>query len=137
MATILDTDVVVHLLDGDKWVAAECRMLEAPLLISTITRIELENGVWRDPALAGARRANLDRFLADTAVLPFAEEEVKAYRGILATAGYSRRKTADRITAATALALGLPLVTFNARDFSDIPGLRLIAWSRPGPAPGP
>lgn len=131
MAVILDTDVVIHLLDGDKWVASKARLLGGPLFLSMMTRVELENGIWRAPDWAYVRQANLERFLADTPVLAFAEPEIAAYRGILAAAGYSRRKVADRMTAATALAHGLTLVTLNGRDFRDIPNLDLIAWTLP------
>lgn len=41
------------------------------------------------------------------------------------------RKTADRMTAATALAHGLPLVTLNGRDYRDVPGLELVDWVKP------
>ena len=35
------------------------------------------------------------------------------------------------MTAASALAHGLPLVTLNGRDFRDVPGLELVEWVRP------
>ncbi len=57
--------------------------------------------------------------------------EIAAYRRIIEANGYSRRKTADRMTAATALAHSLMLVTLNGRDFRDVPGLKLIQWERP------
>ena len=51
------------------------------------------------------------------------------YAAILAEAGYSRRKMLDRMIAAQALAHRATLITMNAQDFSDIPGLDLLDWS--------
>ena len=48
-----------------------------------------------------------------------------AYRNIVATVGHSRRKTLDRMIAASALVHRLTLVTSNGVDFADIPGLEL------------
>jgi predicted nucleic acid-binding protein len=89
----------------------------------------LENGIAQDPG--GKRRALLDQVLSYVTTLDFRAQEIAAYRRIVATTGYSRRKTADRMTAATALAHGLTLVTLNGRDFRDVPGLKLLEWKRP------
>ena len=131
MAALLDTDIVIHLRDGDGWSRSQARKLDPPLYLSAISRVELENGVWRDPALTATRRAALDALLPQFVVLAFGPDEIDAYAAILAETGYSRRKVADRMTAATALMQDLPLVTLNGRDFRDIPGLSLIEWERP------
>ena len=47
---------------------------------------------------------------------------------IVEAIGFSRTKVLDRLIAATALANALPLATRNAKDFRDIPGLRLEEW---------
>ena len=130
MAALLDTDIVIRLRDSDRWTRTAARTLDPPLFLSAIGRIELENGVWRDPEFRSARRAALDALLPHFAVLPFGREEIEAYAAILASAGFSKRKTADRMTAATALAQGVPLVTLNGRDFRDVPGLELVEWVR-------
>lgn len=128
MAALLDTDVVIHLRDGDSWTRAQARNLDPPFYLSAIGRVELENGVWRDPAMREARRAALDALLPQFTVLDFDGDAIAAYREILEAAGWSKRKTADRMTAATALAHGLPLVTLNGRDYRDVPGLELVEW---------
>ena len=51
-----------------------------------------------------------------------------AYRTIAEAVGYSRRKLLDPMIAAQALAYDATLVTFNGDDFSDVPGLQLLAW---------
>jgi tRNA(fMet)-specific endonuclease VapC len=131
LAALLDTDVVIHLRDGDAWTENEFRQLSPPLFISAITRIELENGIWREPEWASLRRRALEQLLVVVTTLPFSHDEIAAYQRILEMAGFSKRKIADRMTAATALVHDLPLVTFNGRDFRDIQSLSLIDWSRP------
>ena len=131
MAALLDTDVVIHLRDGDSWTRAQARNLDPPFYLSAIGRVELENGVWRDPAMRATRRAALDALLPQFTVLDFDGDAIAAYREILDAAGWSKRKTADRMTAASALAHGLPLVTLNGRDYRDVPGLELVEWVKP------
>lgn len=129
MPALLDTDVVIHLRDGDPWIEGQVAGLTAPFFVSAISRVELENGAGRAPD--GERRALLDKVLAYVTTLDFGTPEIEAYRSIIQASGYSRRKTADRMTAATALVHGLSLVTLNGRDFREVPGLRLIEWERP------
>lgn len=131
MATLLDTDVAIHLRDGDAWVEENLPTLSPPLFISMMTRIELENGVNRDVRWAAERRMALEAVLVFVDTLPFGMVEFARYQEIVATAEYSKRKVADRMTAATAMAHGISLATFNGRDFLDIPNLELIAWDRP------
>jgi predicted nucleic acid-binding protein len=59
-------------------------------------------------------------------VLDFDSEAADVYRMIVEAAGYSRRKIVDRMIAAQALAHQATLVTLNADDFRDIPGLSLL-----------
>jgi predicted nucleic acid-binding protein len=130
LSTLIDTDVAIELRDDHSWIKDRVSQLAAPLHISAITRVELENGVRREPEEAALKRARLDRMLATITTLDFGTSEIAAFRRILEATGYSRRKTADRMTAATALVHGLPLVTLNGRDFRDVPGLDLIEWER-------
>ncbi len=58
--------------------------------------------------------------------LDFGESEIACYRRIVEANAFSRRKVADRMTAATALSHDLTLVTLNGRDFRDVPDLKLI-----------
>ena len=52
MAFLLDTNVAIHLRDGDPMVTQKVAALEGAVLISVVTRVELEGGVYREPAQA-------------------------------------------------------------------------------------
>ena len=128
MAFILDTNVAIHLRDGDPAIAARVAALTDAVLISIVTRVELEGGVYREPAHAGLRRARLDVMLGAIPSLAFDDAAAAEYGKILARAGYSRRKLLDRMIAAQALVHRSTLVTLNPGDFADIGGLRVLAW---------
>lgn len=128
MAFLLDTCVAIGLRDGDPDVVAKIATLEGAVLLSIVTRVELEGGVYREPANTGARRARLDAILAALPVLAFDDQAAEAYRGIVETVGYSRRKLLDRMIAAQALVHRAAVITQNPADFRDIPGLEVVAW---------
>lgn len=131
MPYLLDTDVAVHLRDDDPIVRAWLLGLEELPSISAVTRVELEGGVYAKPDLTDKRRRKVDILLRDFAVLDFTNEVAATYGMIVKKAGFSRRKVADRMIAATALVHGLTLVTLNGRDFRDVPELDLLEWERP------
>ena len=128
MAYLLDTDVAIHLRDGDRAVTEKIAALDDAVLMSIVTRVELEGGVYREPAFAPIRRARLDAMLAAIPTLAFDDTAAEAYGAIVAHAGYSRRKLLDRMIAAQAVVHRATLVTMNADDFLGIPGLALLAW---------
>jgi tRNA(fMet)-specific endonuclease VapC len=128
MAFLLDTNVAIHLRDGDAAITAKVAALPGAVLFSIVTRVELEGGVYREPAYASARRARLDAMLSAIPTLAFDDLAAETYGNIVASAGYSRRKMLDRMIAAQALVHRATLVTMNARDFADVPGLVVLAW---------
>ena len=127
-AFLLDTNVLIGLRDGDPEMTARVAALDGAILMSIISRVELEGGVHRDPSQAGLRRPRLDALLAALPVLAFDDTAADAYRGIVESAGYSRRKLLDRMIAAQALVHRATLVTANPADFQDVTGLDLLAW---------
>jgi predicted nucleic acid-binding protein len=130
LAWLLDTSVAIQLRDGDRAFRSRLATVDEIPSISAITRVELEGGVYANPTLAEKRRKAVDAVLREFIVLDITSEIAALYGQIVAQAGFSRRKIADRMIVATALAHGLGLVTLNARDFRDVPGLDLIEWER-------
>jgi len=128
MALLIDTDVAIHLRDGDPGITRKVGALEDAVLMSIVTRVDLEGGVYRDPANAAVRRARLDAILAAIPAIAFDDDAAATYGAIVAHAGYSRRKLLDRMIAAQALVHRASLVTLNAGDYADIPNLSLVSW---------
>lgn len=125
---ILGTSVAIGLRDDDPLIVARAAALGVDIALSIITRVELENGVYRAPSLTDIRRRRLDILLGAMPIFTFDEDAAQAYAAIVRSAGYSRRKILDRMIAAQALVRDATLVTLNAADFADIPGLKLLAW---------
>lgn len=128
MAYLIDTNVAIHLRDGDESIARRIASLDDAIVMSSVTRVELEGGVYRHAADAPVRRARLDAMLSAIPVLAFDDAAAAAYGAIVAHSGYSRRKLLDRMIAAQAIVHRARLVTQNASDFSDIIGLELESW---------
>lgn len=128
MAYLLDTNVLIHLRDGDPSVTQKVVGLDDAILMSILSRVELEGGVHATTADASRKRAQLEVLLQSIPTVAFGDLDAEAYGGIVASAGYSRRKAFDRMIAAQALVQNATLVTLNAADFNDVPGLRVLAW---------
>ena len=128
MPLLLDTNIVIRLRDGDPAILGRIGALDDAILLSIISRVELEGGVYRDPSQVGLRRRRLDAILQTLPVLAFDDAAAEAYRAIVEAVGYSRRKLLDRMIAAQALVHRATLVTQNVADFSDVPGLDLLCW---------
>jgi predicted nucleic acid-binding protein len=128
VAYLLDTNVVIHLRDGDRVVTDRVAALEGAILLSIVSRVELEGGVYREPDQASLRRPRLEAIVQSIPVLAYDDLAADAYRMIVQTAGYSRRKRLDRMIASQALVHRATLVTMNPADFQDVPGLDLLVW---------
>jgi len=125
---LLDTNVAIHIRDQDPATLARFEELEGPVLLSTIVRVELENGLYREPSLAGDRRLRLIALFENMELVPFDSDCADAYAAIVAACGYSRRKLLDRMIAAQAVASKATLITMNPSDFQDVPALSILAW---------
>lgn len=129
MTFVLDTSVAIHLRDGDPVVRHHVGTLNGPIMLSVLTRVELEGGVARsDPEAAAARRARVESILMGFSTLTFDVAAADKYGEIVRAVGYSRRKVIDRMIAAQALLYDATVVTMNPDDFRDVPGLKLLAW---------
>ena len=97
--------------------------------VSIVSVVELIAGInaTEDPAKRAARAARLDDVLTTYDPFPVDESVATAYRLVdaaIRTAGRQpRARLADLLTAATAIAHGLPLVTHNPADFRGMEDL--------------
>ena len=132
MAVLIDTNIAILLRDREPTTTARIGALAGVALISVVTQVDLEGGVYAKPQFAAARRASLDVLMQTLIVMPFGDEALLAYRGIVAERGFVRQRLLDRMIAATALVYDVPLITCNGDDFQDVPGLRLEVWPNPG-----
>ncbi|QYF87500.1 PIN domain-containing protein [Brevundimonas sp. PAMC22021] len=123
---MLDTNVAIHLRDGDERIGELIRATSDTLAFSIVTVVELEAGLSRKEA--DLRSLRLEALLQTVEVRPFDRRDAAAYGRIVREAGFSRRKVLDRMIAAQAIVDEAVLVTMNGDDFRDIPGLTLLEW---------
>ena len=128
-AYMLDTDTVSYALRGVGGVGT--RLLEekpSAVCISSITLAELRFGAER----RRSRRLHrlIDGFTAPILVAPFDPDAANRFGQIAAVLAESGSPIGhlDTLIAAHALALGVTLVTNNARHFGKVRGLRTENW---------
>ena len=128
----IDTDVAIALRDVDPDTHRRIAELDERPVLGMITRIELENGVNREPAGTNRRRRLLDEMLEDLTVVMFTHADILAYGAIVSASAHPEpvegRTTLDRLIAAQAIARDATLITRNGRDFRRIEGLKLEEW---------
>jgi predicted nucleic acid-binding protein len=138
---LLDTNIVIM----RKWVDPD--ELPDEMAISAITLAELSAGphevrgndeqdVYDEHAERARRLEILQRAESEFDPVPFDAEAARLFGRVTAAvvgAGRKpRRRIADLMIAATAIAEGLPLFTTNPSDFAGLDGLvRIIAVARP------
>jgi tRNA(fMet)-specific endonuclease VapC len=129
---MLDTNMCIYLMKHQpEEVArrfAQCEV--GDVVISAITFAELEYGVEvaTDPA---RERRHLDSLVEDIPVMPFDAFAARAYGPVRVTTRERKRDQLDKLIAAHAIALGVALVTNNAKDFAAYPGLIIDNWLQP------
>jgi tRNA(fMet)-specific endonuclease VapC len=122
---LLDTNSCIYLFVGEYPALAE-RVASLPagsLAISVITYAELAFGT-RNGKLP--LQPILDAFVEEVPIEPFDEAAAKFYADLP-----FKRGSFDRLIAAHALALGLPLISRNIADFADVPTLKVENWTLP------
>jgi predicted nucleic acid-binding protein len=129
---LLDTGVAILLRDARDRAPNHIEVFGSLPGLSIVTQVELEGGVYAQPEYTARRRAGLDALLAVFPVIPFDAPCAAAYRRIVESRGFVRRTVADRMIAATALVHGCGVVTTNAVDFANIPGLDVRPWPQTG-----
>jgi tRNA(fMet)-specific endonuclease VapC len=75
--------------------------------------------------------AELEATIKKYAVLPVNEKIARLWGRVRADRKEQPISAQDAFHAATALALGVPLLTDNRKDFTEIPGLQVISEAPP------
>ena len=119
-AGLLDTSVVIDL------DVVSPGALPDEAAVSALTMAELSAGphATDDPAERARRQDRLQQLESWIEPVPFDGDCARAYgriySAVLATGRQPRRRAADLLIAATALAAGMPLYTRNANDFQGL-----------------
>ena len=97
--------------------------------VSSIVAAELAFGVQKTGSMRNKEALNL--FLAPLIIVPFDAGCIWAYGTLQAQLEKLGQPIGalDTMIAAQALALDLPLVTNNQKEFSRVPGLKLENWT--------
>ena len=124
---LLDSNICIYLLGGLSEQARDRMQLCSPgeVVTSAVAHAEVMRGVDRSDDRAMSLAGQLFEIVE---VMPFDRAAADAYALVP-----FRRGQFDRLIAAHALALDLPLVTNNEADFSGIPGLKAENWTLPLP----
>lgn len=129
MAYLIDTNIAIHARDGTDRVLDKLAEHGGEVLLSALSLAELQRGIYRDSKFTAIRQARLEVLLRGLPVLPFDAAAAVAYGRIVAQCGWARGRDYDRMIAAHAISSGCILVTNNAADFRDIPGLSTENWA--------
>ncbi|MBI3985754.1 MAG: type II toxin-antitoxin system VapC family toxin [Lentisphaerae bacterium] len=133
MKLMLDTDICVEIIRKRSGpILAKLQRCDLDdICISAITLSELEYGASKSAAPERNRLA-LAEFMIPVQVVAYDDMAASCYgeiRARLEQAGIPIGPL-DTLIAAHALALKLTLVTRNGREFSRVPGLRVVNWAK-------
>ena len=141
MAILIDTSVFIAVERGALDLSLRlANDSDEEIWLCTITASELFYGVHRaTTATVRARRSALvEGVLIRHGIAEFDLSAARVHAAL--SADLARAGTPvghhDLIIAATALARGWPVATADRRSFLKIPGLQVLDWGPPGPAPG-
>jgi tRNA(fMet)-specific endonuclease VapC len=129
---LLDTNICIFIIKRRPAAVLE-RFREyeiGDLGISSITLSELRYGVVKSEHREKNARA-LDEFTTPLEIIPFDENAALAYGEIRATLESAGMVigSMDMLIAAQAVALSIPLVTNNTREFQRVRGLNILDWT--------
>lgn len=136
---LLDTNICIYIAKKrpEEVLARFRQMSPGELAMSVITQGELYFGACKSAHRDDAEKA-LDELATMVPVLPLVPEVGKRYGEIRCALERSGRLIGnnDLWIAAHAMALGVPVVTNNDREFTRVPGLEVLNWARrPDPHP--
>jgi predicted nucleic acid-binding protein len=119
---ILDTNILIEILKGEKRTIAKVESMERELCISSITAMELYYG-----ALDKAEVRRLEKFVSlFTVIYPDETLSRKAMELVKKYAKSHSLDIPDSIIAATVLTRNCELFTCNRKDFRYIEELKLV-----------
>jgi tRNA(fMet)-specific endonuclease VapC len=126
---LLDTNVVVAFLNGDKSVLKRIRDEIDRIALSTLAVAELDYGA----KISQKAKENLEKlyqFVDIVQVIPFDIECAKTFGTIKSKLRRLGKPTGevDALIAATAMANDAILVTVNKKHFENIEGLKIEVW---------
>jgi tRNA(fMet)-specific endonuclease VapC len=135
---LLDTDTLTHLHAGHPHVVAQLRVVDDPIVGTTIvTKTELLRGRI-DFLLKAATGTELlraqqwftrtEELLAQILIVPFDDGAAQVFDRLRTNKSYRKLGRADLLIASIVLANRATLVTRNARHFRQIHGLIVVNW---------
>jgi tRNA(fMet)-specific endonuclease VapC len=126
---LLDTNMCIYLMKNQpEQVArrfAQCYV--GDVVMSAITYAELQFGV-EMCARPERERENLASLIELIEVAPFGEAAAAAYGRVRLAARERNKGALDKLIAAHAVALDVPVVTNNVKDFENCPGVTVENW---------
>lgn len=120
---LVDTNILIYYLQGKEEVVARLNQWyeeHAPLYLSVITVTEVLGYPKLNESAVEAIELFLERFI----VVPV---DARVAKTAAALQRHHRLEIGDALIAATALTLGLPIVTRNLRDFRKVRELEVIS----------
>jgi tRNA(fMet)-specific endonuclease VapC len=126
---MFDTNMCIYLMRNQPEAVArrfaQCYVGE--VVMSSVTFAELQYGVTMSAA-PERERVNLAALVELIEVAPFEMDAATAYGPIRSATRERRSDALDKMIAAHAVALDVPIVTNNVRDFEAYPGVRVENW---------
>ena len=121
---LLDTNVLIEILKGNRKTIEKVQGLNTPLAISSITVMELYYG-----ARNKAEINKLEKFVSLFEII-HVNETISSY-AVQLVKTYAKSHTLDipdGLIAATALVSKIALFTYNTKDFKYIKGIKLLEY---------
>lgn len=131
---MLDTNMCIYLMKNQPEEVARrfAQCYVGDVVMSAITFAELEYGVAMS-ANPERERINLASLVEDIQVVPFDAAASVAYGPIRMATRESKKDHLDKLIAAHAASLNIPIVTNNVKDFAKYPGVVTENWINPSP----
>jgi tRNA(fMet)-specific endonuclease VapC len=127
---LIDANIAIHAGAKNPSVLLKFKEHAGSIVISALTLVELQRGLYRRVEDRATRQEQLRILLQQFPVLPFDEAAAEAYGRIIALLGWVRGRDFDRLIGAHAMSTTSILVTNNESDFRDIPGLKIENWTK-------